>query len=223
MKNSTLNLVEAMDIMDPSQIEELTRQLEAQAKQEPNDVRSLLMLGNGYYLRGKLTLAIETFNSVIAINPKLPYAYYYLGICLYRSAHIEEAISALRKVTELSPAMVMAQYWLGIAYYHIGAYKDSRQAFELLLEQNAESIIAHYHAALACMADQALECARHHLEALLRLGNQDPQVFLYLGNMYYRLNRVAEAITTYRQGLELSPGNAPLQKALAYLTEVQEP
>ncbi len=223
MKQSELNLVEAMDIMDPSQVEELTKQLEKNISKNPNDVRSLLMLGNGYYLRGKLAAAIDTFNSVIKVNPKLPYAYYYLGICLYRSARIEEAITALRKVTELSPTMVMAEYWLGIAYYHNGAYRESRQAFEVLLEQNAESIIAHYHAALACMADQALECARHHLEALLRLGNQDPQVFLYLGNMYYRLNRVADAIATYRKGLEQSPNNVPLQKALAYLTEVQEP
>jgi cytochrome c-type biogenesis protein CcmH/NrfG len=223
MTESNFDLADAMETMNTSQVEELTRQLEEATTKAPNDVRSLLMLGNGYYLRGKIAQAVETFKIAVKINPNIPYAYYYLGVCLYRSARIDEAIAVLKKVTELSPGMVMANYWLGIAYYHKGAYKESRNAFELLLENNAESIIAHYHAALACMADQALPCACHHLESLLRLGNQDPQVYLYLGNIYFRTNRVPDAITTYRKGLENNAGNIPLQRALSYLTEVQEP
>jgi tetratricopeptide (TPR) repeat protein len=223
MTESSFDLADAMSSMDTSQIEELTRQLEEATAKAPNDVRSLLMLGNGYYLRGKIAQAVDTFRIAVKINPNIPYAYYYLGICLYRNARIDEAIAELKKVTELSPGMVMANYWLGIAYYHKGAYKESRNAFELVLENNAETIIAHYHAALACMADQAQECARHHLESLLRLGNHDPQVYLYLGNVYFRMNRVPDAISTYQKGLENNIGNIPLQKALSYLTEVQEP
>jgi cytochrome c-type biogenesis protein CcmH/NrfG len=223
MTEQIFKLAEAMDTMHPTQVEELTKQLEAAVQENPNDIRSLLMLGNGYYMRGNISRAIETFRKAIAINPNIPYAYYYLGICLYRSAHIDEAIDTLKKVNELTPDLVMTQYWLGIAYYHRGAYKKARRCFELLLESNAESIIAHYHAALACMADQALECAEHHLASLLRLGNEDPQVYLYLGNVYFRTNRVTDAIQTYRKGLQKNTDNLPLQKALAYLTEVQEP
>jgi len=223
MTEQRFNLADAMDTMDPTQIEELTQQLEMATQQNPADIRSLLMLGNGYYLRGQVSQAIETFQQAITINPHLPYAYYYLGICLYRGARIDEAIAALQKVVDLTPSLVMANYWLGIALYHKGYYKESRRAFEVLLEKNAESTIAHYHAALACMADQAQECAITHLESLLRLGNQDPQVFLYLGNLYFRMNRVHDAIATYRKGLEINSSNRPLQKALSYLTEVQEP
>jgi tetratricopeptide (TPR) repeat protein len=119
--------------------------------------------------------------------------------------------------------MVMGYYWLGIAYYHRAEYTKSRQAFEVLLEKNSESHIAHYHAALACMADQAYDKARDHLEALAGQGHKDPRIYLYLGKVYYRLNKMSDSISSYRRGLVLNPGNRPLSEALDYLTHVDDP
>jgi protein O-mannosyl-transferase len=223
MIDSTLGLLGTADSMDPAQIDELTRQLEKNLKANPNDMQSWLMLGNGYYLRGKIKMAIATFEKAIGINPQYPYFHYYLGICFYRSARIDEAIQSLKKVVELTPTMVMANYWLGIAYFHKGAYKESRRSFESLLQGNSESFIAHYHAALACIASQDFDCAQSHLETLVKLGNSDPQVYIYLGNVYFRLNRIDDAIAVYRKGLTQNPGNLSLQKELSYLTEVPSP
>ena len=51
------------------------------------------------------------------------------------------------------------------------------------------------------------------------LGGQDPQVYLRLGNSYYHLHKISEAMKAYRAGLKLNPNNAPLQEALAELAE----
>jgi tetratricopeptide (TPR) repeat protein len=221
--DSSTHLMDAMELMDSSQMDDLTRELENKVRQDPKDLRSLLLLGNGYYLRGKVRAAIDTFEKAIQVNPSLPYAYYYQGISLYRAMRLDEAIQVLEKAVEVSPGMVMIFYWLGIAYYHKGLYTKARAAFEILLHENAESIVAHYHAALACIADESYECALHHLESLSARNTDDPQVQLLLGNCYYRLNKIDKAVDAYRKGLEKNPGNVPLLEALSYLTDVQNP
>ncbi len=223
MNPNSLSVLDTVEHLDLSRADTLTHTLEAKVKSKPNDLRSLLLLGNTYYLQGRIGQSIGLFEKALAVDPQCAQAYYYLGVAFYRSGRVNEAIQALSKVAQLAPSLVMAYYWLGIAHYHKGHYAQSRQAFETLLEKNKESVIAHYHAALACMADQAYEKAREHLEALVQQRHRDPQVYVLLGQVYYRLHKIPQAESTYKRGLELNPDNAPLKHALEFLTDVEEP
>ena len=162
-------------------------------------------------------------NRLFSANPDLPYPYYYLGISHFRQMHLWDAKRTLKKVIELSPDILMAYYWLGITYWHLGKYHKARQAFETLLEKKADSPVAHYHAALACIEEQCYHCAATHLEALLEIGSEDSRVYYHLGNVYFRLHKIPEAINAYKHGLKLSPNNGKILEALKYLTDVQEP
>ena len=200
MNTKSPNLIDSMQFMDITQIDELTIELEERLKENPNDLKALLMLGNGYYIRGKITCAIEIFETAIKVNPKLPYAFYYLGISLYRNAQLDNAIDNLNKVVELSPQFLMAHYWLGIAYWHKGLFKKAREEFESLLQENSESHIAHYHAALACMEDQAYSCALTHLDKLASLMQNDSRVFYYMGNCHFRLKQHTQGNRSIQKG-----------------------
>jgi cytochrome c-type biogenesis protein CcmH/NrfG len=223
MNKPVLDVFGGVEEIDNPRVEVITARLEERVAQNPTDVRSLLLLGNGYYLQGKIARSMEMFHRAIEINPDYAYPYYYLGIAQYRSAQIKEAITSLSKVTAVAPSLVMAFYWLGIAYFHCGRYKEARRAFETLLQKNQESHIAHYHAAVICMFERDYAAGRAHLEALVGLGSQDPQVYLRLGNCLFHLHKNSEAIHAYRTGLKLNPDNAPLKEALAELVEVQMP
>jgi protein O-mannosyl-transferase len=223
MNKPVIDLFGGVEELDNPRVDEFTSKLEGRLTQNPNDVRSLLLLGNGYYLQGKIAQSIEMFQRAIALNPDYPYAYYYLGIAQYRSAHIQEAIESLSKVTALAPSLVMAYYWLGIAHFHCGKYDEARTAFETLLEKNKESHIAHYHTAVICMAQRDFEAARQHLETLVQLGSQDPQVYLRLGRCFFYLHKLTEAMDVFRRGLKLHPNNGPLKESLEELTDVQGP
>jgi tetratricopeptide (TPR) repeat protein len=223
MTELTPDLSESMELLDIFQIEELTQQLEKKIEINPNDLRSLLMLGSGYYLRGKIVSAIQVYQQAIKVNPQLPYAYYYLGVSYYRQARLNDAVDTFKKVLDLAPHFLMAYYWLGIANWHKGDYQQARVAFEKLLSENDESPIAHFHAALACIEEQAFECALQHLQALAGIVQDDSRVQLYLGQVLYRLNRIDEAIAAYKKGLQLSPNDHKIKEALKYLTEVPEP
>ena len=223
MNKPIIDLFGGVEEIDNPRVDELTARLEERVAQNPADLRSLLLLGNGYYLQGKIARSIEIFNRAIALNPDYPYAHYYIGIAQYRSGHIAEAIASLSRVTALAPSLVMAYYWLGITYFHCGNYAEARKAFETLLEKNNESHIAHYHAAVICMFQREYEAARAHLAKLVDLGSRDPQVYLRLGNCHFRLHQLTEAMAAYRKGLKLNPDNVPLQEALAELVDVQAP
>jgi tetratricopeptide (TPR) repeat protein len=223
MNKPVIDIFGGVEELDNPRVDILTSKLEERVAHNPGDLRSLLLLGNGYYLQGKIAKSIEMFNRAIALNPDYPYAYYYIGIAQYRSAHIKEAIAALTKVTTLAPTMVMGYYWLGIAYFHCGLYTEARKAFETLLQMNQESNIVHYHAAVICAFQQDYPAVCKHLEALVELGSEDPQVFLRLGTAYFKLHQISEAIATYRAGLKSNPDNAPLKEALAELADVQAP
>ncbi len=223
MNKPTIDILGGVEEIDNPRVDMLTSRLEERVAQNPTDLRSLLLLGNGYYLQGKIARSMEIFNRAIALNPEYPYAYYYLGIAQYRSARIAEAIESLKRVTTSAPSMVMAFYWLGIAYFHGGNYAEARKAFETLLEKNDESHIAHYHAAVICMFQRDYRAAREHLAALVKLGSRDPQVYLRLGNCDFHLHELSEAMDAYRQGLKANPENGPLKEALAELVDVQAP
>jgi cytochrome c-type biogenesis protein CcmH/NrfG len=223
MNKPVINMLDGVEPLDAPRVTELTRRLEEKVAKNPTDLRSLILLGNSYYLQGEIDRSIEVFNRAVAVDPEQPDAYYYIGVAQYRRARINEAIIALTKVTSKAPAMVMAHYWLGIALFHCGRYDEAREAFETLLQQNHESHIAHYHAAVICMTQRDYEAARGHLESLVKLGSQDPQVFLRLGASYFQLHKLSEAMNAYRAGLKLNPENAPLKAALAELRDVQEP
>lgn len=223
MNNPVIDIFGGVEEIDNPRVDMLTSKLEERVAQNPGDLRSLLLLGNGYYLQGKIVKSIEMFNRAITLNPEYPYAYYYIGIAEYRSAHIKKAITALTKVTTLAPSMVMAYYWLGIAYFHCGQYAEARKAFETLLEKNHESHIAHYHTAVICMSQRDYEAACAHLETLVKLGSEDPQVYLRLGTCYFQKHKTSEAINAYRAGLKVNPDNALLNEALTELVDVQAP
>ncbi len=223
MNKAVIDLFGGVEEIDNSRVDVLTSRLEERVAQHPTDERALLMLGNGYYLQGKIARAMEMFRRSIELKPDYAYAYYYLGIAQYRSARIKEAIETLNRVTTLAPSLVMAYYWLGIALFHCGRYKEARRAYETLLQKNKESHIAHYHAAVSCMFEGDYEAARGHLQTLVDLDSQDPQVYLRLGNCLFHLHKNSEAIQAYRSGLRLNPDNAPLKEGLAELVDVQMP
>jgi len=223
MKTPVIDLLGSIEGMEDPHVNSLTLRLQQKIEQNPADERSLLLLGNVYYLQGQIAQGIETFQKAVSLRPDNAYAHYYIGISHYRRAEIEEAIAALTKVVTLAPSMVMAYYWLGIAYFHAGRYEEAREAYETLLKKNTESHVAHYHAAVICLTMRDYEAAREHLEALVKIGSRDPQVYHKLGRAYWMLNKPTEAAAAYRQGLALNPDNAPLKEELAELLDVQEP
>ena len=69
----------------------------------------------------------------IAADPKLPDAWYELGVLEQEQAHWQQSIAPLQKAIALKPALAEAHYRLARAYSHLGRREDASR--EIALQQ----------------------------------------------------------------------------------------
>ena len=92
-----------------------------------------------YYNQGKYDEAIENAKQAIQMEPKYPYAWYWLGMAYTQKDRWEEAIKALNKRLELDPNPSSPQYqssykWLAISYFNNGQIDKSISAIRRAIE-----------------------------------------------------------------------------------------
>ncbi len=97
MSETSSGLMDDMELLEAEQLDDLTSDLEKHIIEDPTDLHSLLMLGNGCYLCGKISTAIRTFQKAVSVNPRLPSAYYYPGVSCCRAMRLDEAITAYQE------------------------------------------------------------------------------------------------------------------------------
>jgi cytochrome c-type biogenesis protein CcmH/NrfG len=86
-------------IEDTEKIEELKEEL----RQNSEDYRSWLRLGNLYAYNGKIPLAVDAFRHYLALKPGDAKVWSNLGTLLKRSGDLEGAAEAYKKASEIDP------------------------------------------------------------------------------------------------------------------------
>lgn len=82
---------------------------------------------------GKETTAIPLLEHVVASDPQIPHAQYFLGVAYKELRQYDKAIPHLKKAIELVPDSMMAQYEMALALYQKGELKTSATHFEIVL------------------------------------------------------------------------------------------
>jgi len=213
MNPNSLSVLETVEHLDLSRADALIQTLEAKIKSKPDDLRSLLLLGNTYYLLGQIGQSISHFEKVLAVNPQSAQAYYYLGVALYRSGRVDEAVQALSKVTQLSPSLVMAYYWLASPITTRGSMRSRGRLLKRCCSGTRSPSSRTTTRRWPAMADQAYEHARTHLEALISRGHRIRRSMCCSGMSYYRLNKINQAVDTYKTRLGFEPGQCSAERS----------
>ncbi len=136
------------------------------------------------------------------------------------SAGVEEKLEAVRK----APSDPRARLDLGLAYAEAEEYEFAMseliEAIQLNPE-NKENLAARANFALGNVLlalDRPVLAATAYREAL-RLGWQEPGVYLALGDVLTGLGKFEEAIAQYREALRLSPGTMEAHAGLGLALE----
>ncbi len=168
-----------------------------------------LYLGELYLQAKEWEAAIDAYQQAIAIKPKLPEAYSAIGYIYTQKGDLDAARQAYEKAVELRPNDFNNRKNLAILYQQLGRTNDAiREATEAL--------------ALAPQDQkQAIE------NFLVQLGQPRPgisteeaqkiQELLSAGQQQITAQDWAAAEQTYRQVVELEPGNVLAHSALAYI------
>jgi arylsulfatase A-like enzyme/Flp pilus assembly protein TadD len=158
---------------------------------------------------GQEATVIPLLLHVVAKDPQVQAAQYYLGIAYSRKGNFAEAIPPLRKAIELRPDALMAQYELAICLYETGDLNTAAAHFEILVENRPDWSDARYSlASIYARTGRPQEAAKDLLIVLQ--GEPDHyRANLLLGRMLFLNGTFDEAL-------------AYLEKAVAVQTDSRE-
>jgi arylsulfatase A-like enzyme/Flp pilus assembly protein TadD len=143
---------------------------------------------------GKEATVIPLLLRVVAKDPQIQAAQYYLGIAYSRKGNFAKAIPPLRKAIELRPDAVMAQYEMAICLYETGDLNTAASHFEILVENRPDWSDARYSlASIYARTGKPQEAAKNLLVVLQ--GEPDHyRANLLLGRMLFLNGTFAEAL-----------------------------
>ena len=143
---------------------------------------------------GKEATVIPLLLRVVAKDPQIQAAQYYLGIAYSRKGNFAKAIPPLHKAVELRPDALMAQYELAICLYETGDLKTAAAHFEILVENRPDWSDARYSLASIYARTGRPEEAAKNLLVVLEGEPDHYRANLLLGRMLFLNGTFAEAL-----------------------------
>jgi arylsulfatase A-like enzyme/Flp pilus assembly protein TadD len=143
---------------------------------------------------GKEATVIPLLLRVVAKDPQIQAAQYYLGIAYSRKGDFAKAIPPLRKAIDLRPDALMAQYELAICLYETGDLDTAATHFEILVENRPDWSDARYSLASIYARTGRPEEAAKNLLVVLQGEPVHYRANLLLGRMLFLNGTFAEAL-----------------------------
>ena len=164
---------------------------------------------------GKQATVIPLLLRVVAKDPQVQAAQYYLGIAYSREGNFAKAIAPLRKAVELRPDALMAQYELAICYYETGDLNTAAKYFEILVDNRPDWTDARYSlASIYARTGRPQEAAKDLLVVLQ--GEPDHyRANLLLGRMLFLNGTFADALPYLEKAAAVQTDSAEAHSFLA--------
>jgi len=143
---------------------------------------------------GKEESVIPLLLHVVAKDPQIQAAQYYLGIAYSRRGNFAQAIPPLRKAIELRPDALMAQYELAICLYETGDLNTAAAHFEILVENRPDWIDARYSMASIYARTGRPQDAAKNLLVVLESEPDHYRANLLLGRMLFLNGTFSDAL-----------------------------
>ena len=152
---------------------------------------------------GREASVIPLLLRVVANDPQIQAAQYYLGIAYSRKKEFAKAIPPLRRAVELRPDALQTQYELAIALYESGDLKTAAAHFEILVESRPDWSDARYSmASVYARIGRPQDAAKN----LLIVLQEDPEHYranLLLGRMLFLDDKYLEALPYLKKASEV--------------------
>jgi len=135
--------------------------------------------------------AIEKYQAMLRIAPKLGSAYNNLGLLYFKHGEYQQAITILERGLKVDSQMATASALLGICLFEMGKYADARPRLETALRLNPQDTDADKFLANDLMKLGDLEGAAAHLRKVANRKPEDQETWYLLGEVYMQLSQRA--------------------------------
>jgi arylsulfatase A-like enzyme/thioredoxin-like negative regulator of GroEL len=164
---------------------------------------------------GKETTAIPLLERVVAEDPLIPHAQYFLGVAYKEIHEYDKAIPHLNKAIQLVPDSMMAQYEMALALYEKGDLQTAATHLEIVVAQSPDWTDARFSlAAIYARSDRVPE-AMTHLDATLELDPDHYRAHLLRGRILSLQGHAADAVPDLEKAVNLQPNSKEAHQFLA--------
>jgi arylsulfatase A-like enzyme/uncharacterized protein HemY len=164
---------------------------------------------------GKETTAIPLLERVVASDPQIPHAQYFLGVAYKELRQYDKAIPHLKKAIELVPDSMMAQYEMALSLYEKGELKTSATHFEIVVDHSPDWTDARFSlAAVYARIDRVPE-ALTHLDITLGLDPDHYRANLLRGRILALEGDPASALPNLEKAVRLESKSFEAHQFLA--------
>lgn len=200
-------LDEAQRDIDQNQFEAAISPLQKVLADEPNFAYGHFQLAYVYTALKKSAEAQVEYQRAIALDPKMSAAYVNLGMLLLDNREDTPAVVPLRKAVGLLPAESRPRYLLAIALDRSGDHAGAAEAFEGLLHLDPNNITAIEYLGWMNLRSGKPAEAEARFRHAVEVQPKGPDGFRGLAESL-EAQKNPEAVTAYRQYLELRPDDA---------------
>jgi len=126
---------EATLLNQRGQFEKVITLLEPHKADKKNDSALFFNeLGVAYRRAGRLSEAIQAYQSALSLDPENPVVMKNLGDVFYLKKEYSRAVEMYQKALRPNPRFQEAHYSLGLAYYQLRKYQEALGEFEIVLK-----------------------------------------------------------------------------------------
>jgi arylsulfatase A-like enzyme/Tfp pilus assembly protein PilF len=164
---------------------------------------------------GKETTAIPLLERVVAEDPLIPHAQYFLGVAYKEIRQYDKAILHLNKAIQLVPDSMMGQYEMALALYEQGDLQTAATHLELVVAHSPDWTDARFSlAAIYARVDRIPE-AMAQLDVTLHLDPDHYRAHLLRGRILSLQDHSAEAVPDLEKAVSLQPKSKEAHQFLA--------
>lgn len=179
-----------------------------------NDPKLYDAIGLAYFGKGLMEKAEDAFNRALKLNPDYSEARNHLGLVYYRTGRYDQALSQFRIVLAdvLYPVPEQVYLNMGLVYYAQRRYRDAIFYFRKSLQKAPNFPMPYLNLGLAYYEMRKYKSAKRNLKKAINLFDEIPsaklniaEAYFYLGKIYLKEQRHAEAKKCFKRVVELAP------------------
>ncbi|MCU1242339.1 MAG: hypothetical protein JWO71_3065 [Candidatus Acidoferrum typicum] len=164
---------------------------------------------------GKVLSAIPLLEQVVAADPQIPHAQYFLGVAYKEMREYDKAVLHLDKAIQLVPDSMMGHYEIALAMYQKGDLKNSATHLEIVVEHSPDWTDARFSlAAIYARTDRVPE-AMAILDVTLQLDPDHYRANLLRGRILSLEGDAAGALPNLEKATRVEPKSAEAHQFLA--------
>ena len=164
---------------------------------------------------GQETTAIPLLERVVAEDPLIPHAQYFLGVAYKEIHQYDKAIPHLNKAIQLVPDSMMAQYEMALALYAKGDLQTAATHLEIVVAHSPDWTDARFSLAAIYARVDRLPDALTNLDVTLELDPDHYRAHLLRGRILSLQSHAAEALPNLEKAVALQPKSKEAHQFLA--------